>query len=94
LLSAFFGFFFFSPPLRQFQTKTKTKTMKVVNGAKAGKRGRPIENKPEYERIQPGQAIVVPDSESVTKIYQRMRYWGKKNGRTFSINGNQIVRVA
>jgi hypothetical protein len=76
-----------------FKQKRKS-IMKVVNGAKAGKRGRPIENKPEYERIQPGQAIVVPDSESVTKIYQRMRYWGKKNGRTFSINGNQIVRVA
>jgi hypothetical protein len=76
-----------------FKQKRKL-TMKVVNGAKAGKRGRPIENKPEYEQIQPGQAIVVPDSESVTKIYQRMRYWGKKNGRTFSINGNQIVRVA
>ena len=68
--------------------------MQLVNNAKAGRRGRPIKNRPEYEQIEPGQAIVVPENESVTKVYQRLRYWGQKHGRTFSINGNQIVRVA
>ena len=66
--------------------------MHVISNAKAGKRGRPQKHCPEYEAIQPGQAIVVPESE-VTKIYQRVRYWGKKHGRIFSVNGNQIVRV-
>ena len=67
--------------------------MKVVNGVKPGRRGRPEKVIPEFESIQPGQAVVVPESE-VLKMYQRLRYWGKKNGRVFSINGNQIVRVA
>ena len=67
--------------------------MKVVNGAKPGRRGRPEKIIPEFEKILPGQAVVVPENE-VLKMYQRLRYWGKKNGRVFSINGNQIVRVA
>ena len=67
--------------------------MNVINGAKPGRRGRPEKKVPEFEKIQPGQAVVVPEGE-VLKMYQRLRYWGKKNGRAFSINGNQIVRVA
>jgi hypothetical protein len=67
--------------------------MKVVNGVAPGRRGRPEKQVPEFEAIQPGQAVVVSENE-VLKMYQRLRYWGKKNGRTFSINGNQIVRVA
>lgn len=67
--------------------------MKVISNAKPGRRGRPEKIIPEFEEIQPGQAVVVPENE-VLKMYQRLRYWGKKNGRVFSINGNQIVRVA